>query len=230
MSESVLHSSPEKNDTKEVNVTSPGVSDELSNLYQDVSIDNILSNLNRAYTQLDSYQKEDNYDDDERYSDLLFLFYHIGKDIDYLINFHKPDPDDISKFNTFNKIWSGFNHDCSPGDSSSDLTDYTRRCLLQIDSDKLEFLERVSTISRSFSLDEQRLTTLMKEFNMGDSISDCYTKTKRNRRKFDCDNLMDYIKGYIMTISNHKDVLINELPSRLIPNTKKFDSKANMYF
>lgn len=224
MSQLGLESTSKSSLKKEVSLKSPVKSD----LYQDVSIDNILSNLNRAYTQLDCYQKEDNYDDDERYSDLLFLFYHIGKDIDYLINFHKPDPDDISKFNTFNKIWSGFNHDCFPGDSSSDLTDYTRRCLLQIDSDKLEFLERVSTISRS--LDEPRLTSLMKQFNMGDSISDFYTKTKRNKRKFECDNLMDYIKGYILTISNHKDVLINELPSKLLPNTKKFDSKTNMYF
>lgn len=223
MSKSVLHSSPEKNDTKEVNVTSPGVSDELSNLYQDVSIDNILSNLNKAYTQLVSYQRENNYDDDQPYTDLLFLVYHIGKEIDQLINFHRPEQDDISKFNTFNKIWSGFNHDCFPGDSSSDLTDYTRKCLLEINSDKLEFLERFSTISKTFS-------TIMKALNMGDSIRDTYNQINRIKRKFNCDNLMDYIKGYILTISNHKDVLINELPSRLLPNTKKTDSKTNMYF
>ena len=225
MSETVLHSYSETSKTKEVDAKSPVK----SNLYQGVSIDNILKVLNEAYIQLDSYQKRNNYDVEHEYSEILSLIYDIGKEIDDLINFHRPEPDDTFKFNTFNKIWSGYNHDCFPGDISSDLTNLTRKFLLQIETDKLDFLERVSIILRSCPVNEPIISDLMKKLNIKESISDNFIKTKKIQRKFNCDILKDYIKGYILIIGNNKDVLTNELPSRLLQNTKTFNSETNMF-
>ena len=53
MSESVLHSSPERTKSKKATTHSPGVSDELSNLYEEVSIDNILEEIYEYFIPLE---------------------------------------------------------------------------------------------------------------------------------------------------------------------------------
>lgn len=229
MSESVLHSSPERPKSKKATTHSPGVSDELSNLYEEVSIDNILEELKNVFSRLVTYQKKDNYLDDQDYSEIISLIYDTGRSIDPLLNFHRPDPDNISLVNTFKRIWN-CDPNTFPGDASSDLTHITKKYLLAIESDKIDFLEKIAFISKTLPLDNPSLGTLMQQLNIGDSIVESYNKTKSTKRKLNCDNLKDYLLGYILTISNNKNELINELPKRLVQDVHKGTNSSSMYF
>lgn len=227
MSESVLHSSREVSKTKITH--SPGISDELSYLCEEVSIDNILDKLKNVFTRLVTYQKKDNYLDDQDYSEIISLIYDTGRSIDPLLNFHRPDPDNISLVNTFKRIWN-CDPNTFPGDASSDLTHITKKYLLAIESDKIDFLEKIAFISKTLPLENPSLGTLMQQLNIGDSIVDSYNETKSTKRKLNCDNLKDYLLGYILTISNNKNELINEFPSRLVQDVPKGTNSSSMYF
>ena len=229
MSESVLHSSSERPKTKKAVTHSPGVSDELANLYEEVSIDSILKELKNVFTRLVTYQKKDNYLDDQDYSEIISLIYETGRSMDPLLNFHRPDPDNISLVNTFKRIWN-CDPNSFPGDASSDLTHITKKYLLEIESDKIDFLEKIAFISKTLPLDNPSLGTLMQQLNIRDSVVESYNKTKSTKRKFNCDNLKDYLLGYILTISNNKNELINELPSRLVQDVYKGTNSSSMYF
>ena len=229
MSESVLHRSPEKPKTKKAITHSPGVSDELSNLYEEVSIDNILEELKNVFTRLVTYQKKDNYLDDQDYSEIISLIYETGRSMDPLLNFHRPDPDNISLVNTFRRIWN-CDPNSFPGDASSDLTHISKKYLLEIESDKIDFLEKIAFISKTLPLDNPSLRTLLQKLNIGDSVVESYNRTKSTKRKLNCDNLKDFLLGYILTISNNKNELINELPLRLVQDVHKGTNSSSMYF
>ncbi len=91
-------------------------------------------------------------------------------------------------------------------------------------------MEKIASISRSLHLDNPSLGTLMQQLNIGDSVVESYNKTKSTKRKLNCDNLKDYLLGYILTISNNKNELINELPSRLVQDVYKGTNSSSMYF